>query len=298
MVNALKKPNQFINEEDEELSSTTVSKPASKSKRPLIAVILVLALIAAYSLTPDLKEKPGPETIASSENSLEKPVAPPTEEQKIEPLPAQIKSEQTSQAPASERVQNEPAANETSSVSLTQEDKKEFSFKNDKEYLAMNRFERFPPELKAPVVSRQSVRESTDVVDKPLVLAGKGFDIQGFQSHASQVIQADFLQHLNRSAPKVKPVRVERLDLQLTQAKSSKHLIFHPLGPALSQLQKPVHWEDPKPQNKQKTLKRIPETKLLFSEGGKSDLLLRPGSESLDLMIGNEKINRREYGGW
>ncbi len=284
MLNALKKQIQFTNEEQEDLSRAI----HSKSKPYLFAVFFVLLGVVAYSLIPDIEEKQEPVTTASPGNALEKSIVSPVEKAENKPSLDKNSLGQGKQGLVVERVQKESVPSEQETL----------TYKDDPEYLAMNRFERFPPELKAPVVAQQSVREPTTVADKPLILAGRGFEIQGFQSHASQVIQADFLQHLNRSAPKVKPVRLERLDLQLTEAKTSKYLIFHPLGPALSQLQKPVHWEDPKPQNKPEDMERIPETKLLFKENRKSQLILRPGNESLDLMIGNEKINRREYGGW
>ncbi len=284
MGNALKKTIQFTNEEEAALSSVAISK----SKLYWFAAFFVLLGVAAHSLISGLGEKQEPGTTASPANALEKSIVSPIEKAENKPSLDKKNLDRSKQGPAVEGVKSEPA----------QSEKETLTYKDDPEYLAMHRFERLSPELKAPVIARQSVREPTSVVDKPLVLAGRGFDIQGFQSHTSQFIQADFLQHLNRSAPKVKPVRVERLDLQLIQAKSSKYLIFHPLGPALSHLQKPIQRETPKPQEKPRDLERIPETKLLFSEGEKSDLLLRPGSESLDLMIGNEKINRREYGGW
>ncbi len=278
MVNALKKQVQFNSEEDEELSGA----PVSKSKLYLFAVFFVLLGVAAYSLIPDLEET------REAGNVLKESVVLPVEEAENKPTLDKDKLDQSKQALAVERVKK----------GATQSEKKTLTFKSDPEYLAMNRFERPSLELKSPVVARQNVQETIDVVDKPLIFAGRGFDIQGFQSHASQVIQADFIQHLNRPIQKVKTVRLERLDLQLTEAKTSKYLIFHPLGPALSQRQKPVLWEKPEPPSKPHDLERIPETKLLFKENKKSQLILRPGNESLDLLIGHEKINRRDYGSW
>jgi hypothetical protein len=292
MLNALKTPSHFINAV-EDLNSGTVFK----SKRYVLALVFIFMLVAVVVLLPDRKEKQGLRTTASSQNSQEKPLAPPVEELESKPLPEKNKLEQVEQDPAIEHVQKEPMQNVAPSTFL-QSEKMDLTYKKDQDYLAMNRFERPSLESKVPVTPGTHVREPTAVVDKPLALAGRGFDIQGFQSPARQVVQADFLEHLKRPVRKMKPVRQERLDLQLTQAKSSKHLIFHPLRPALSQFQKPTHWEDPESQKKLQGLDSIPETKLFFTETEKSQLILRPRRESLDLLIGNEKLNRREYGSW
>lgn len=292
MLNALKTPGHFTN-----AVADLNSESVSKSKRYVLAVFFVLFGVAVITFFLNQKEKQGSETMASSGISQENPVAPPSEKLETRPSPDKNKPEPARQEQAIEPVQSEPASGATASSSV-KEDKKGFTFKSDKEYLAMNRFERPLLEARTPVVTVKGVREPTAVVDKPLVLAGRGFDIQQFQSPSRQVVQADFLQHLKRPVPKIKPVLQERLDLQLKQAKSSKHLIFHPLGSALSQLQKPTLWEDPESQKKPQDLESIPETKLLFSESENSQLILRPRRESLDLLIGNEKLNRKEYGSW
>jgi len=282
MLNALKTPSRFI-EAVEGLNSGVVSKP----KRYLPAVFFVLLGAAVFTLFSNQNEKQEPKAQVSSESSQGKTVAPSTKEQRTKPLPGKNKPERTKK----DRAPVQEAAASSNEKTLT--------FKKDKEYLSMNRFERPALEARRPAVARQSVRDTVVVVDKPLVLAGRGFEIQKFQPRASQIVPTDFLEHLTRPVAKRKPVHRERLDLQLIQVKSSRHLIFHPLGPALSQLQKPAHRNDLKRrQKKPHNLESIPETKLLFNESGKSDLLLRPGSESLDLLIGNEKINRREYGSW
>jgi len=60
-----------------------------------------------------------------------------------------------------------------------------------------------------------------------------------------------------------------------------------------------IHQEDEKPKMKKpQVLDDIPETKLLLMEGDKSFLILRRASESLDLLSGNEKINREKYSRW
>ena len=290
MLNALKTPplSHFKNEV-EELKTGKVFK----SKRTFFALFFVFLLVVVFSFFPNQNEKEESGTIASSEKSLVQPAAPPTKDQKTEPLPTQNKTEQAKLDPEKEQVQRERVS------PFFHGDKKELTFKSDKEYLSMNRFERPLLEAKDPVITRESVRDTVIVVNKPLVFAGRGFDIKGFRSHARTAVQADFLRHLNKPVPKMDRVPQEHLDLQLTQVKSSKYLIFHPLRPALSVLQKPTLQENAEPQPKKpQVLQAIPETNLLLKESERSDLILRPGRESLDLMIGNEKINRKRYGSW
>jgi hypothetical protein len=292
MENALKKTSQFLTEDEEQNSASVLKK-----KRTWFALLFVLLGVVAVAFFFNQKEAGEPEITASSENTSEAPVAPSAKEQSAKPLPTQTEPKPTKPASKSEQTQNESASGE-SSRSAKPSEKKALTFKQDANYLAMNRYEWPSLESKPPVAIGEHVRKTATAVDKPLIFAGKGFEIQGFQSLASQVVRADFLQHLNRPAPKVKPVRLERLDLQLIQAKSSRQLIFHPLGSALSQFQKPAPWETPHSRNNPQDLKPVPETKLLFGENKRSELILRPGSESLDLLIGNEKINRKEFGSW
>jgi len=290
MLNALKAPSlSHFRDEVEEL----VKEKSSKYKKLLFFLFSVLLSGAVFILYPNQDG-----IIEPSIKSLEKPATPPPEDQETKPAAGKNKVEQTKQNPASELVQTEPVQSKPASPSF-KDDKKEFAFKRDKEYLAIDRFERPSWDPKVSRISTESVRDTLAVVDKPLVLAGRGFDIKGFQSHSREGIETDFLRHLKRPVPKMDHVSPDHLDLQLSQAKSSKHLIFHPLGPALSEHSSLPQWKDSEfSKMKPQVLETIPETKLLFNESEKSDLILRPGSDSLDLLIGNEKINRKTFDNW
>ena len=176
--------------------------------------------------------------------------------------------------------------------------KRDYAYKRDAEYLALDRYER--PSLKPGVsmVPGTTVRDTVSVVDRPLTLAGRGFDIGGFPSPSGTGVEVDYLRHLKKPVPKMERVAPDPLDLQLKQAKSSKYLIFHPLRPALSQLPKPLRQTGQAPATKAQNLDPIPETRIFLKESRKSDLILRPGRESLDLLIGNETLNRRQYDHW
>lgn len=190
---------------------------------------------------------------------------------------------------------------EITDVPFFKDGKSEYA--KDKEYLAINRFERPSldpgvPEIPAAAAAAK-VRDAVAVADKPLALAGRGFDTKEFPFHSGAGIEVDYLRRLKRPVPKVDRAAPDALDLQLNQAKSSKSLIFHPLRSAMSQLPGRPRREDPEfPGRKSQALKIIPETKLLFKGNENNALILRLGNESLDLLTGNEKINRKKYDSW
>jgi hypothetical protein len=136
--------------------------------------------------------------------------------------------------------------------------------------------------------------------DNPLVLAGKGFQLRGLQSRPREGLYIDFTHRLQKPLDKMEVIPEDHLDLQLSRVKSSKDLIFHPLRQSLGKDNRQiVNLEDAKLEKKKpRILEDIPETKLLLAEGKKSSLVLRTGNESLDLLSGNEKINRNTYNRW
>ena len=251
-------------------------KPEPPKSRKLLYVLgLVLLGSAIFTFYP--KEK---QPIQSSTKSQDEPAAL---------IPESLQPE----SPAGKHVEVIPESLPPKEGAL------EYSYKKDKEYLAINRYER--PSLEPRISTRptERVRDTVAVVDKPLALAGRGFEIEKFQPPSATGVEVDYLQHLKKAVPKMERLTPDTLDLQLQQAKSSKDLIFHPLRPALSQIPSPPKWQDPESSGmKSPTLERVPETKLLFKPGEDSTLVLRPGKEPMDLLIGNERINRKKYEDW
>jgi hypothetical protein len=171
-------------------------------------------------------------------------------------------------------------------------------YANDAEYLALPRYERFSQTEKKPTPShRQKVRDTVIRSDKPLTLGGRGLDFKGRQPRPQQNRLADFTHRLKKSVPKMEPVSKDNLDLQLGQVKGVKDLIFHPVRQALGKYNRQkIYIKDEQPEErKPQTLDGIPETRLLLMEEDNSFLVLRRSTESLDLLSGNEKINKKEY---
>jgi hypothetical protein len=277
MLNALKIPFSSGNDDVEDAGGGKFFK----YKRPLLILFSFVLVIVVFSWFLNQK-KP----IVAKKKLPVPSISTPSEGKKTT----------TSSPPAVDK--SHPAK---ISKPLPKGGKIELAYKGDKEYLTLNRYERFPQaEMMPATTGKQNVRDTVTAVDKPLALAGRGFDIQGFQSPSLRVRNADFTNRLQKPLPKRQHIPEDHLDLKLTQAKSSKDLIFHPLRPALGGYNRQtIHQEDQKlEKRKPQVLEDIPDTKLLWMDGGKSFLVLRRASESLDLLTGNEKINRKKYNRW
>jgi len=171
-------------------------------------------------------------------------------------------------------------------------------YANDAEYLALPRYERFSQKEKKPVQShRQKVRDTVTRSAKPLTLGGGGFDFKGRQPRYKQNRLTDFSHRLNKPVPKMEPVSKVRLHLQLGLVKGGKDLIFHPVRQAMGKYNRQkTYLKDEQPEErKPQILDHIPETRLLLMETNNSFLVLRRSPESLDLLGGNEKLNRKKY---
>lgn len=151
-----------------------------------------------------------------------------------------------------------------------------------------------------PRKSHSAALKTVTVRDKPLVFAGRGFEIRGFESHGRNKLYFDFTRHFRKPYPHKKVIPSPgHLDRGLSQVRSSRELIFHPLKSAWGRNSS----REPEPQKilptkKNVPVKKIPETLLRFSENGKTQLMLRPGGEALDLLRGNENVNRHRYQHW
>jgi hypothetical protein len=259
MLNALKNP--FPDDPDADSREEVGENNFLKYKRPLLILFLLVLVVGAFSLftKQNIEAKNIAKSLAVTSSAADIPTP------------------------------------------LFKDNIAKLTYKGDKEYLALNQFERFPEPAKTSVrTNRQKVRATVTRGDKPLTLAGRGFDFKGLQPQSRAAGDVGFVHRLQKPFAKMESNPKDHLDLQLTQAKSSKDLIFHPSSPAFGKYNRQKKYiKDEKPENrKPQVLQDIPETKLLFTEADNSLLILRPGRESLDLLGGNEKINRNEFNRW
>jgi hypothetical protein len=276
MLNALKNP--FPDDPDADSREEVGENNFLKYKRPLLILFLLVLVVGAFSLftKQNIEAKNIAKSLAVTSSAVKESTAssPPAVEKSV---PADIPTP------------------------LFKDNIAKLTYKGDKEYLALNQFERFPEPAKTSVrTNRQKVRATVTRGDKPLTLAGRGFDFKGLQPQSRAAGDVGFVHRLQKPFAKMESNPKDHLDLQLTQAKSSKDLIFHPSSPAFGKYNRQKKYiKDEKPENrKPQVLQDIPETKLLFTEADNSLLILRPGRESLDLLGGNEKINRNEFNRW
>ncbi len=184
---------------------------------------------------------------------------------------------------------------------------KEEAYKTDKEYLAIKRHERLF--LRTDGENGKGLkmhlgpepRDTVRIVDKPLVLAGKGFNIESFRTRGDERLHFDFNRFLKKPYP-LKPERkaVGKLELDIEHTKSIKKLIFHPLSHALSK-NPGIETEKPETvteEEKAVYVRRIPETKLLLERDRKTQIFLERGERSIDILAGNETINKEIYKNW
>jgi hypothetical protein len=279
MLNALKTP--FPDDYDPDSTEEQGEKKFFKYKRPLLNIFVLVLVVGAFSLFANQK------TDDVAENNLPKPSipAPPASKQVIDRSPPTVEKLHSTPIP-------EPLYKNTVS---------ELVYKSDKEYLALTRYERFAQATKKPVKGNgKRVRDTVAIVDKPLTLGGRGFDFKRRQLQPKTDRFGNFAHRLQKPFPKMDPIPEDHLDLQLIQTKSSKDLIFHPMRPALGKYNRQkVYLKGQIPDDKNpQVLQEISDTKLLLMEADNSLLILRRSRESLDLLSGNEKINRNEFTRW
>jgi len=203
----------------------------------------------------------------------------------------------TSPPPVEEEIKPAPKK----AVPLQQREVQDWSYRRDDKYLSLDRHEPPYPDAIARDTKQDNDKpgspETITAAQKPLILAGKGFDIQGFQFRSKEPLHVDFLRHLEKPAAQNKTdAPRDKLDLNLVQVKSSRDLIFHPSRPALGSLP-PIPPEERSEPLKEKrfVVEEIPQTRVHFMDSRESALLLLPPDRPLDLLIGNEKINRKQF---
>lgn len=174
--------------------------------------------------------------------------------------------------------------------------------KKDKKRQALSRHERLGLRSvkRKPRGPAQTGGEGIAVSEKPLILAGKGFDIKGFEALPDGGRFINYTLHLQEPFPNPPPRAVpEKLDLKADVNKASRNLIFHQGGNALNDPPNPEPEKSYLPPPEQaKPLGEISETQVLLSQGEESLALLHPGKKEIDLLAGNEAINEHRFRNW
>lgn len=173
----------------------------------------------------------------------------------------------------------------------------------DPEYQAIQRYETMDPELYTITIKKSpekpGIRETVKVQDKPLIFAGRGYNISVFEKEAKPAIDVDYTTHLLATLPEP-PARETsgHLDPEAGYSRDTKFLVYNSTRSAFGELPPPL--SESKPELPQKTEpvslpERNPDSVLLFPPGEKSFLVLRKAEKQFDLLAGNESLNMKQF---
>ena len=178
------------------------------------------------------------------------------------------------------------------------------TFKTDEGYQSIERFERVSPGTfetsfeKKPKSSKKIIRETVKLGDKSLILAGRGFNIQTFVKASDLKLDIDYTSHLREQAQYIPPIgSEEHLDPAEEYSKHTKDLIYGEARMAFGKM--------PPPLAKSNTFKSQAQVQIPIEKNANSVLILPPGKESisvisrdeksLDLLVGNEALNKKRF---
>ena len=176
------------------------------------------------------------------------------------------------------------------------------AFKADVGYQSIDRFEKMYPERfeisfqKKP--PKKNIRETVKLQDKPLVFAGRGFNIETFEHAVNPAVEVDYASHL-REPPK-KPLAIgaaDHLDPNGEYSKDTKNLIYSATRAAFGKMPPPL--VEPKPIEPKTQLaglaEKNPDSILRFPPGEESIAVVARDEKRLDLLIGNEFLNKKRF---
>jgi hypothetical protein len=179
------------------------------------------------------------------------------------------------------------------------------NYSQDRAYRAVKRYEFLPALLKQPKTRKNPAQEgsahasSWTLADKHWVRAGKGFGVAAEGMASPGTVHPDDASYYF-PAVTLKPYSKasEHLAPMAGSFKSQKPLIFHrgatgfahePPADATSSGHSPAF-------ETRLVLSPIPETQVYLSSKPKTQVTLAPSKNRLDLMNGNEKLNRDRFG--
>ncbi|MBC8286918.1 MAG: hypothetical protein H8E42_05520 [Nitrospinae bacterium] len=177
------------------------------------------------------------------------------------------------------------------------------AFKTDTEYLSIQRYEEIDTERYAITIEKSpqksQIRKTVTVQDKPLVFAGRGYNISAFERESKPAIDVDYATHLVavQDDPTGSHLR-ERLDPKMGYSRDTKYLVYNSTRSAFGKLPPPLVESKPEPSRKVEPVippERNPDSVLLFPKGEKSVLVLRKAEKQFDLLVGNESLNKKQF---
>jgi hypothetical protein len=178
---------------------------------------------------------------------------------------------------------------------------RQLEFKTDNKYQSIQRYENMKSHgitiEKSPQNSQ--IRKTIKVQDKPLIFAGRGYNISAFERETKPVIDVDYATHLVPTHPEpTGRQRIERLDPEQGYSRDTKSLVYNSTRFAFRKLPPPFIENKYEYSPKAEPIipaERNPDSVLLFPHGEKSILVLRKTEQKFDLLTGNELLNKKQF---
>lgn len=189
------------------------------------------------------------------------------------------------------------------SAMLRAQSGKQPAFKTDTEYQALQRYENMDAGSYAITIEkrpqRPPIRKTVTVQDKPLIFAGRGYNISAFEKEAKPAIDVDYATHLVAVPPVPTGSHLgERLDPKGAYSRDTKYLVYNSTRSAFGEFPPPLVESKPELSRKADSAtpaERNPDSVLLFPRGEKSLLVLRQAEKQFDLLAGNESLNKKQF---
>jgi len=178
------------------------------------------------------------------------------------------------------------------------------AFKADSEYQSLDRFEGASLETfklkfeKKPAKKEKRTRKTVKLQDKPLVFGGRGFNIEVFDHEVSPAVEVDYVSHLREPPPQTQPIgAADHLDPSGEYSKDTKGLIYGETRVAFGKMPPPLVESEPKEPKTEilSSLEKHPDSVLVFPPGEKSIAVVSRDENSLDLLSGNETLNKKRF---
>ena len=177
-------------------------------------------------------------------------------------------------------------------------------FKADMAYQSLKRYETIDPgryviTIKKGPEKPDRIRKTVKIQDKPLIFAGRGYNISAFEKEMKPLIDVDYATHLLVIPPDLSTQEIEdKLDLKAGYSRDTKYLVYSSTRSAFGKLPPPLIETKPESLHSAEStipLERNPDSVLLFPRREESLLVLRKAEKQFDLLVGNETLNKKQF---
>ena len=177
-------------------------------------------------------------------------------------------------------------------------------FKADMAYQSLKRYETIDPgryviTIKKGPEKPDRIRKTVKIQDKPLIFAGRGYNISAFEKEMKPAIDVDYATHLLVIPPSLSTQEIEdKLDLKAGYSRDTKYLVYSSTRSAFGKLPPPLIETKPESLHSAEStirLERNPDSVLLFPRREESLLVLRKAEKQFDLLVGNETLNKKQF---